>query len=196
VLYLIAGLALFLGVHSVSIVSYRWRDAMAARLGSGAWKALYSLTSAVGLALIVYGFGRAREAPFVLYVAPAWVRDTMIMVMPLVFPIAFAAYLPGLISAVLKHPLLVAVKLWATLHLLVNGSVADVVLFGSVLAWAVVDRISLKRRPPRPVPTAPPWKWNDAIAIVLGFAVYVVLVAGGHQWLTGLPIPFPHARPG
>jgi len=196
VLYLIVGLVLFLGVHSVSIVSYRGRDALAARLGSGAWKALYSLISVVGLALIVYGFGRAREAPIVLYVAPVWVRDTMIMVMPLVFPMAFAAYLPGLISTVLKHPLLVAVKLWATLHLLVNGSVADVVLFGSVLAWAVVDRISLKRRPARPIPTAPRWKWNDAIAILLGFAVYVVLVAGGHQWLTGLPIPFPNARPG
>ena len=195
-LYLIAGLILFLGAHSVSIVSYRWRDAMAERLGAGAWRALYSLISIVGLVLIVYGFGRAREAPMVLYVAPIWVRDTMIMVMPIVFPIAFAAYLPGLISAVLKHPLLVAVKLWATLHLLVNGSLADVVLFGSMLAWAVADRISLKRRPPRPYPAAPPWKWNDALAILLGFAVYVVLVAGGHQWITGLPIPFPHARPG
>jgi uncharacterized membrane protein len=79
--------------------------------------------------------------------------------------------------------------------LLVNGSLADVLLFGSVLAWAVADRISLKRRPQRPIRTAPPWKWNDAIAIVLGFALYVVLVAGGHQWLTGLPIPFPQ-RPG
>jgi uncharacterized membrane protein len=145
--------------------------------------------------LIAYGFGRARDAPVVLYVAPVWVRDTMVMFMPFVFPIAFAAYFPGLISGLLKHPLLVAVKLWATLHLLVNGSLADVLLFGSVLAWAVADRISLKRRPPRPIRTAPPWKWNDAIAIVLGFAVYVVLVAGGHQWLTGLPIPFPH-RPG
>ena len=194
-LYLIAGLVLFLGVHSVSIVSYRWRDAMVERLGPGAWRALHSLISVAGLALIVYGFGRAREAPVILYVAPIWVRDTMIMVMPFVFPIAFAAYLPGLISTLFKHPLLVAVKLWATLHLLVNGSLADVVLFGSVLAWAVADRISLKRRPPRPTPTAPPWKWNDAIAILLGFTVYVVLVAGGHQWLTGLPIPFPHARP-
>ncbi len=194
-LYLIAGLVLFLGVHSVSIVSYRWRDAMVARLGPGAWRALYSLISVAGLALIVYGFGRAREAPVILYVAPIWVRDTMIMVMPLVFPMAFAAYLPGLISTVLKHPLLVAVKLWATLHLLVNGSLADVVLFGSVLAWAVVDRISLNHRPQRPIPRAPPWKWNDAIAILLGFAVYIVLIAGGHQWITGLPIPFPHARP-
>jgi len=196
VLYLIAGLVLFLGVHSISIVSYRWRDAMVEKVGHGAWRALHSLVSVVGLALIAYGFGRARENPVILYVAPIWVRDTMIMVMPVVFPIAFAAYLPGLISAVLKHPLLVAVKLWATLHLLVNGSLVDVVLFGSVLAWAVVDRISLKRRPARPVPAAPPWKWNDAIAISLGFAVYVLLVAGGHQWITGLPIPFPHARPG
>jgi uncharacterized membrane protein len=196
VLYLIAGLVLFLGVHSVSIVSYRWRDAMVEKLGPRAWRGLYALVSIAGLALIVYGFGRAREAPVILYVAPIWLRDTMVMVMPFVFPIAFAAYLPGLISSVLKHPLLVAVKLWATLHLLVNGSLADVVLFGSVLAWAVVDRISLKRRPLRPIPTAPPWKWNDALAILLGFAVYVVLVAGGHQWLTGLPIPFPHNRPG
>jgi len=191
VLYLVAGLVLFLGAHSVSIVSPRWRDAMVARLGTGGWRAAFALVALAGLALTAYGFGRAREAPVILYVSPAWVRDTMVMLMPFVFPVACAAYFPGLISGLLKHPLLVAVKLWATLHLLVNGSLADVLLFGSVLAWAVADRISLKRRPPRPIPTAPPWKWNDAIAIVLGFAVYVVLVAGGHQWLTGLPIPFP-----
>jgi uncharacterized membrane protein len=196
VLYLLAGLALFLGVHSISIVSQRWRDGAVEKLGAGAWRAVYSLVSLAGLALIVYGFGRARQDPVILYVAPIWVRDTMVMVMPFVFPIAFAAYFPGLISAVLKHPLLVAVKLWATMHLLVNGSLADVVLFGSVLAWAIACRISLKRRPQRRIPTAPPWKWNDAIAILLGFIVFVVLVAGGHQWLTGLPIPFPHARPG
>jgi uncharacterized membrane protein len=196
VLYLIAGLALFLGVHSISIVSYRGRDAMAEKVGAGPWRAGFAVLSLAGLALIAYGFGRARENPLVLYVTPIWVRDTMIMVMPFVFPLAFAAYLPGLISAALRHPLLVAVKLWATLHLLVNGGLHDVLLFGSVLAWAVAVRISLKRRPPRPIRTAPPWKWNDALAIGLGFAVYVALVGGGHQWITGLPIPFPHARPG
>ena len=189
--YLIAGLVLFLGVHSVSIASPRWRDSMVERLGPGVWRAGFAVVAIAGLALTAYGFGRARQAPVILYVSPAWVRDTMVMFMAFVFPIAFAAYFPGLISALLKHPLLVAVKLWATLHLVVNGSLADVVLFGSVLAWAVVDRISLGRRPARPIPGAPPWKWNDAIAIVLGFAVYVALVAGGHQWLTGLPIPFP-----
>ena len=190
-LYLIAGLVLFLGAHSASIVSPPWRDAMVERLGVASWRTAFALVALAGLALIAYGFGRSREAPVILYASPVWVRDTMVMFMPFVFPIAFAAYFPGLISGVLKHPLLVAVKLWATLHLLVNGSLADVLLFGSVLAWAVADRISLKRRTPRRIWTAPPWKWNDAIAIVLGFAVYVVLVAGGHQWLTGLPIPFP-----
>ena len=195
-LYLIAGLVLFLGVHSISIVSYRWRDATVQRVGTGAWRAAFALVALAGLAVMAYGFGRARENPVVLYVAPVWVRDTMIMVMPFVFPVAFAAYLPGLISMVLKHPLLVAVKLWAILHLLVNGGVHDVVLFGSILAWAVAVRISLKRRPPRPIRMAPPWKWNDALAIALGFAVYVALVAGGHEWITGLPIPLPHSRPG
>lgn len=189
--YLIVGLVIFLGVHSVSIASHRWRDRMVARLGAGPWRGLYSLVALAGLALIFYGYGRAREAPVILYVPPVWLRDTAVMLMVFVLPLVFAAYFPGLIRAVLKHPMLVAVKLWATLHLLANGSLADVVLFGSVLAWAVADRISLKRRPARPIHTAPPSKWNDAIAIVLGVAVYAVLVAGGHAWLTGMPIVFP-----
>ena len=189
-LYLIAGLVLFLGAHSVSIVSSRWRDRTVARLGAVPWRLAYSLVSLAGLALIAYGYGLARTAPVILYVPPLWVRDTMPMLMVFVFPLVFAAYFPGLIRDAFKHPMLVAVKLWAVLHLLVNGSLADVILFGSVLAWAVADRISLKRRPVRAIRTAPPWKWNDAIALALGFAVYVLLVAGGHLWLTGMPIVF------
>jgi uncharacterized membrane protein len=188
--YLIAGLVIFLGAHSVSIVSYRWRDRLVERLGPGPWRALYSLAAIAGLALIAYGYGRAREAPIILYVPPLWLRDTVPMLMVFVFPLLFAAYFPGLIRAALKHPMLVAVKLWAALHLLANGSLADVILFGSVLAWVVADRISLKRRPPRPVPSAPAWKWNDAIAIGLGLAVYVAFVAGLHEWVTGMPIVF------
>lgn len=186
--YLLAGLAIFLGVHSISIVSHQWRDRMVARLGAGPWRGLYALASIIGLVLIFYGYGQARSMPIILYVPPLWVRDTMIMFMPLVFPLVFAAYFPGVIGMIVKHPMLTGVKLWATLHLTVNGSLADVLLFGSVLAWAVVDRISLKRRPVRPIRTAPPWKWNDAIAIGLGFAVYAAMLAGGHAWLTGMPI--------
>jgi uncharacterized membrane protein len=188
--YLIAGLVIFLGVHSVSIVGHRWRDRMIARLGAGPWRGLYSLVSLAGLVLIVYGYGRAREAPVILYVPPVWLRDTVVMLMVFVFPLVFAAYFPGRIRAVLEHPMLVGVKLWAALHLLANGSLADVILFGSVLAWAVADRISLGRRPKRPIHTAPPSKWNDAIALVLGVAAYAVLIAGGHAWLTGMPIVF------
>jgi uncharacterized membrane protein len=189
--YLIAGLALFLGVHSVSIVSYRWRDHMVERLGNARWRMLYALVSAIGLALIFVGYGQARTMPVILYVPPLWVRDTMIMLMPFVFPLVFAAYFPGLIGMIVKHPMLAGVKLWATLHLTVNGSLADVLLFGSVLAWAVIERISLKRRPARPIHTAPRWKWNDAIAVALGFGVYALLLAGGHAWLTGMPIALP-----
>jgi uncharacterized membrane protein len=161
---------------------------MVARFGAVPWRVLYALVSVAGLVLIFYGYGRARGAPVVLYVPPLWVRDTMIMFMPFVFPLVFAAYFPGVIGTIVKHPMLTGVKLWATLHLTVNGSLADVLLFGSVLAWAVVDRISLKRRPARPIRTAPPWKWNDAIAIGLGFGVYAAMLAGGHAWLTGMPI--------
>jgi uncharacterized membrane protein len=186
--YLLAGLVIFLGVHSISIVSYSWRDRTVARHGAAIWRGLYALASIIGLVLIFYGYGQARSAPVILYVPPLWVRDTMIMFMPLVFPLVFAAYFPGVIGMIVKHPMLTGVKLWATLHLTVNGSLADVLLFGSVLAWAVVDRISLKRRPARPIRTAPPWKWNDAIAIGLGFGVYALMLAGGHAWLTGMPI--------
>ena len=186
--YLLVGLVIFLGVHSISIVSYPWRDRMVARHGAAIWRGLYALASIIGLVLIFYGYGQARSMPVILYAPPLWVRDTMIMFMPFVFPLVFAAYFPGLISMIVKHPMLTGVKLWATLHLTVNGSLADVLLFGSVLAWAVVDRISLKRRPARPIRTAPPWKWNDAIAIGLGFGVYAVMLAGGHAWLTGMPI--------
>jgi uncharacterized membrane protein len=99
-----------------------------------------------------------------------------------------AAYLPGRIKTAAKHPMLAGVKLWAFAHLLANGALADVVLFGTFLAWAVADRISLKRRAPRPVPATPPSRWNDAIAVVGGLAVYVGIVLGGHAWLTGMPL--------
>ena len=90
--YLIADLAIFLGVHSVSIVSYRWRDRLVEKLGPGPWRGLYSLASLLGLALIAYGYARAREAPIILYVPPLWLRDTVPMLLVLVFPLLFAQY--------------------------------------------------------------------------------------------------------
>ena len=184
---LIAGLALFLGIHSVAIVAPSFRARIIQRMGEGAWKGLYSLISLAGFVLICHGFGLARQAPVVLYSPPTWLRHLAFLLMLPVFPLLIAAYLPGRIKTAAKHPMLAAVKFWAFAHLLANGSLADVLLFGGFLAWAVVDRISVKRRAmPQVLRTAPPGPWNDAIAVVLGLAVYALLIGWAHVRLFGV----------
>ena len=183
---LIFGLILFLGVHSLSIVNEPWRDRMVARIGELPWKGVYSILALAGLILIVSGYGAARQDPMVLYVPPLWLRHLAALLMVFAFPILLAAYLPGKIKAATKHPMLVATKLWAVAHLLANGTLADVVLFGGFLAWAVADRISMKHRVQRPIPGAAPSKWNDAIAVVGGLGLYAAFVLGLHQWLFGV----------
>jgi uncharacterized membrane protein len=189
-LYLILGLVLFLGVHSVEIFSSGLRASAVARLGERAWKGLYTLVSIVGFVLIIWGYGQARQDPILLYAPPVWMRHVSALVMLPVFPLLFAAYLPGRIKAALKHPMLAAVKFWALAHLLANGMLADVLLFGSFLAWAVADRISFKRRVARPIPGAPRSGVNDVIAVVAGLAVYVLFVLWLHVRLFGVaPVP-------
>lgn len=185
---LIFGLILFLGIHSVSIFANGWRDRMAARLGEWPWKGLYSIVAIAGFVLICIGYGEARLTPTVLYTPPAWLRHVAFLLLLPVFPLVLAAYLPGRIQATLKHPMLVATKIWALAHLLVNGMLADVVLFGALLAWAVVDRISLKRRAPRPAPALPRSGWNDAIAVAGGLALYVIFVLWLHRALIGVAL--------
>ena len=184
--WLILGLLLFLGAHSVSIVAPAWRDAQVMRLGEKPWKGLYTVVSIAGFVLLLVGYGAARQSPVVLYDPPPALRHLTLLLMLPVFPLLIAAYMPGRIKAFTKHPMLVAVKLWAFAHLLANGTLADVLLFGGFLVWAVADRISLKRRPPRPVPGAPPRPANDLIAIVAGLVLYGVFVTWGHQWLIGV----------
>jgi len=185
---LLLGLILFLGVHSIAIVAPSWRDRMAARFGPGLWRGLYSLIAAAGMVLIVLGYSNARMEPTVLYVSPVWVYAITATLMLPVFPLLLSAYLPGAIRKAARHPMLAAVKIWAFAHLLANGMLADVLLFGSVLAWAVFERISLKRRTPRPVPSAPESPWNDAIAVVGGLVLYGIILNGGHAWLIGVPL--------
>lgn len=181
---LILGLILFLGIHSISIVARGQRDALVARLGEGGFKVLYSIVAIAGFVLIVIGYGAAREAPVVVWDPPVAMRHISGLLMLFVFPILFAAYLPGRIKTTLKHPMLVAVKLWAVAHLIANGTLADIVLFGGLLAWAVVDRISLKRRGV-PNPTGGSTT-NDIIAVVLGLITYVVFAFYLHAWLFGV----------
>lgn len=191
---LVGGIALFFGVHMVPILS-GVRTKLREALGAGAYKGLFTLGSAVGLVLIVMGYGAARLADNPqIWDPPAGLRHlTMLLMLP-VFIFLIAAYFPGRIKARLKHPMLIAVKTWALAHLLVNGDLASCLLFGSFLVWAIVDRISLKRRATSvsaastipSVGTAS--NRNDAIALVGGLAIYGVIVFWGHEFLAGVPI--------
>src|SRR5882757_4647543 len=182
---LIAGLVIFLGVHSIAIFAPEARSRVRIRFGEGAWKGAYALVSLVGFVLLIYGFGLARQSPIVLYTPPHWLRHVTFLLMLPVFPLILAAYLPGRIKKAAKHPMLAAVKFWAFGHLLANGLLADVLLFGGFLAWAVVDRISLKRRP-QALRTAPPGRFNDLIAVVLGLALYALFIGWAHVRLFGV----------
>lgn len=193
-LMLILGLVLFLGVHSVSIVAPAGRDRWVARMGEGAWKGLYTLVSVAGLALIVWGYGLARENPVLLYSLPGSMRHVAALLLLPVFVLLIAAYLPGRIQRATKHPMLLAVKLWALGHLLAQsatgGTLADVLLFGGFLLWAAADRVSLKRRMLagriRFTPGLPATAANDAIAVVGGLALYGVTVMWAHAHLFGV----------
>ena len=182
----IVGLVLFLGIHAVSIVAPRWRDGQALKLGEGPWKGLYSGLAAVGLGLLIYGYSIARQSPVVLYQPPNGLRHLALLLMVPVFPLLLAAYLPGRIQRASKHPMLLATKLWATAHLLANGTLVDVLLFGGFLVWAVADRISIKRRPVRVRPAAAAAPYNDLIAVVGGLALYAFFLLWAHRWTIGV----------
>ena len=188
--WLIVGLVLFLGVHSVSIVAPMARDRWAGALGENGWKGLYSVLSLAGLVLIAMGYGAAREAPVILYTPPAGLRHLAALLMLPVFILLLAAYLPGRIQRAARHPMLAAVKFWALAHLLANGSLADVLLFGGFLAWAVADRISVKRRAAAGLRVGPPLKLSgpdrDLWAVIGGLLVYGVFAGWAHGALFGV----------
>jgi uncharacterized membrane protein len=184
-LQLLIGIVLFFGVHSASIVALPMRERMVAN-SENTWKLIYSLASLAGIILMVRGYAEMREAPTLLYVTPYWLRHVAALLLLPVFIFFIAPYFPGRIKTALKHPQLVAVKIWAFAHLLVNGTLADVLLFGSFLVWAVVDRISLKKRAQRPLPGAPESGVNDIIIVVVGLALYAVFAFWAHEFLFGI----------
>ena len=184
---LVAGLIIFFAVHSFSIVNDSWRSRMVARIGEWPWKAAYALVAVIGVVLIVHGYAAARAAPLVLYSPAESLHYLALALLLPVFPLLLAAYLPGRIQTTTRHPMLAATKLWATAHLLVNGTLADVLLFGGFLVWAVADRVSLQRRTPLSAPSAPASRFNDVIAVLAGLALYMAFVLGAHTWLIGVP---------
>jgi uncharacterized membrane protein len=185
---LLLGLVVFFGVHSVSIVNDPWRDRMVSKIGEWPWKGLYALVSIIGFMLIVWGYGLARHDPVVVYTPPGWLHSVAMVLLVPVFPLLLATYLPGRIQTAAKHPMLAATKLWAFAHLLANGMLADVLLFGAFLVWAVLDRISMKHRTQRPLPSVPPSRANDLVAVVGGLTLYAAFVLWLHGWLIGIPL--------
>jgi uncharacterized membrane protein len=184
----IIGLIIFLGAH-VFVTMRDRRAAVVSRIGEWPYRGLFSLVSIVGILLIAYGFAAYRAAGMItLWYPPAWTRHIVEALMWPASIMVAAAYIPGNIKRVLKHPMLVGVKTWAFAHLCANGDLGGIILFGSVLAWAVYDRITLKRRTD---PGAPPipigGTKNDIIAIIVGTIIYLALGFVFHPIVIGVP---------
>ena len=185
-LVLILGLVLFLGIHSVRIFAADFRLTQIASGGEQRWKGIYSVISLLGFVLIVWGFALARPDAALLYEPPVWMKhiNALLMLLSLI-ALAASSFPAGRIKAILKHPMLVGVKLWAVGHLLANGDLASVLLFGSFLAWAVLDRISVKRRGDMGTTVAGPIA-NDIAPVLVGLVIYGLLIWKAHSWLFGV----------
>ena len=186
---LIIGIAVFLGTHLVPALP-GLRERLISHFGQNGYKVLFSLLSIAGFVLLVWGFARAPVVQ--VWSPPDWTRWVAIVLMVPAFIFVVAAYVPGRIKAKLKHPFLVAIKIWALAHLIANGDLASMVLFGSFLAYAVFDRMTLKRRPVTGLVTVAetgPAR-NDIIAIAVGIALYGVFLIWLHPLLIGTsPLP-------
>jgi uncharacterized membrane protein len=186
---LILSIILFLGLHSIRLFAPRFRDGMIARLGIHVWRGIYSVLSIATLVMLIYGFGQSRGEGPLLYVPPTFLAHIMLTLMLIATILLVASVLPaGKIVVWIKHPMMTSVKVWAFAHLLVNGGLNHVLLFGSFLAWAVLVRISLKRRLRAGETVRRPFvsvKW-DIVAIVIGIIVYGAIVMYLHEALIGV----------
>jgi len=186
--YLIAGLIIFLATHSVRIFADGWRSRTIARIGANPWKGLYTLVSIAGFALIVIGYGQARPDSAALYNPPLFMKHIAGLLVLLSFVLLAAAYVPGNhIKAAVGHPMIAGVKLWAFAHLLCNGRVVDVILFGAFLAWAVADFMVSRRRDRAAGTTYPSGHVSRTlIAVVAGTVAWAAFAFGLHQYLIGV----------
>lgn len=185
---LITGLLLFLGAHSVRIVAEDWRSRQIARLGANRWKGLYTIVSLIGFGLIVWGYGQTRMAPVDLWAPPVWTRHLAALLTLPAFVLITAAYVPrNRIKSTLHHPMILGVKLWALAHLLSNGRLGDVVLFGAFLVWAVLDfRAARARDRVRGTLYPAGTLAGDAITAVVGLAAWAAFAFYLHAWLIGV----------
>jgi uncharacterized membrane protein len=184
---LIIGLIIFLGSHSSRIFAEPWRNHMIDRLGEVKWKGLYTIVSLIGLVLVVIGYGQARQAPIVLW-QPATYLIHISILLNLVAFIFLAASSPSnnAIRLKLKHPMILGVKVWALAHLLANGTLVDLILFGSFLLWAVFDFRSARKRPIHMPEKAVISTKATITVVVTGIVIWAAFIFGLHQYLIGV----------
>ncbi|MDD2918802.1 NnrU family protein [Rhodoferax sp.] len=187
-LYLVLGLLLFLGTHSVRIVADDWRTRTRTKLGTSSWRALYTLVSLLGFGLIVWGFGQARQSPWLLWSPPPALRHLAMLLTLLSFVLLAAAYVPGnRIKARLHHPMMAAVKLWALAHLLTNGTLAHVMLFGTFLLWSVFAFLAARKRDIRDdTPYSQGSTGATGVTVALGVALWIAFTLWLHGLLIGI----------
>lgn len=186
---LVISLILFFATHSLRLIAPGFRARMIAGMGEGPFKGVYSLVSIVTIAFVAYAFGQARQVTGMLYYPPVWMSHIALTLMLFAMICLAAACLPaGHIVAKTKHPLILAVKIWATAHLLANGETSSVILFASFLAWGVVMRILLKRRARAGEVVSRSFvsARYDIAAVVLGIVLWAALIWKLHEWLIGV----------
>jgi uncharacterized membrane protein len=186
---LIIGLVVFIGAH-VFVTRRKARAALIERIGLMPYRGLFSLVSIVGIVLIAWGFGHYMHAGYTqIWTPPAWMRHVIVALVWIAIVLMTAAYIRGNIYRKLKHPFLAGVKLWAFAHLLSNGDLGGIILFGSILAWAVFDRISLKYRTDAGAPAIRTGGLaSDIVAVVVGTLIYLALGFFFHPLFIGLPV--------
>lgn len=186
---LILGLVLFLGIHSVRVVADGTRSAFIAKRGANAWKGLYTLLSLAGFALLVWGYGLARQQPTVLWATPpVWTRHVAALLTLIAFVLVTAAYVPGnSIKARLHHPMTLGIKVWAFAHLIANNTLADVLLFGGFLVWSIAVFAAARRRDrANAVTYAPGSASRSVVVVVVGVVAWIVFALWLHGWLIGV----------
>jgi uncharacterized membrane protein len=185
---LVVGLILFLGIHSTRVFAEPWRQRFIAERGEGVWKGLYSVASLLGFVLLCIGYSQARQQPVVLWGSPSWVRHAAALLTLLSFVMLAAAYVPkNHLKAALKHPMVLGVKVWALAHLLANNTLADVLLFGGFLLWAVLSFRAARARDRVNGTVYPPGEGlRTAIVLLIGVGAWVAFAMKLHLVLIGV----------
>jgi uncharacterized membrane protein len=186
--WMLLGLVLFLGAHSLRVFAEGWRSQQMARMGEKTFKGIYAVVSLLGFVLLCWGYDLARATPTVLWVPPVATRHVAALLMLLASVLMVAAYVPGNhLKARMRHPMVLSVKVWALAHLLANGNLEDVILFATFLVWAVLCfRAARARDRAANLPPAVPQMRATLVAVMGGLVLYAVFLFKAHAWLVGV----------